>query len=92
MSEHPHTQLICAPDGPWITIRGEESILTFNLRELVRDLMPAERYSDRRHTMAQWLKARDAEGKPELTGEPPTGNERKPIPASRRILPTTAKR
>jgi hypothetical protein len=32
------------------------------LREFIRDLMPAERYSDRRMIMSDWLKARDAEG------------------------------
>jgi hypothetical protein len=62
MPKRSHTELSCSPDGPWITIRGKEASLTFSLREFIRDLMPAERYSDRRMIMSDWLKARDAEG------------------------------
>jgi hypothetical protein len=40
------------PDGPWITIRGKESALTFSLRELVRDLVPAEQSSSHSRIMA----------------------------------------
>jgi hypothetical protein len=59
MPKRSHTELSCSPDGPWITIRGKEASLTFSLREFIRDLMPAERYSDRRMIMSDWLKARD---------------------------------
>jgi hypothetical protein len=62
MPKRPHTELNCSKDGPWISIRGKESALTFSLREFIRDLMPAEQYSDRRRVMSEWLKARDAEG------------------------------
>jgi len=95
MPKRPHTELRCSKDGPWITLHGEQSILTFNLRELVRGLMPAEHYAHRRRVMAEWVKARDAEGKGEPVKVPPgkvgerLGPLRKPIPASRRIPPRT---
>ena len=98
MPKRPHTELRCSKDGPWITLHGEQSSLTFNLRELVRGLMPAERYAHRRRVMAEWVKARDAEGKGEPVKVPPgkvgerLGPLRKPIPASRRIPPRTLKR
>jgi hypothetical protein len=86
-----HTELNLSPDGPWLTIRDGDVSLTLNLREIIRGQMFAAGPTSMKRTMAAWLKARDAEGKPEAVQDPPPENERKPIPASRRIPPRTAK-
>jgi hypothetical protein len=62
MAKRPHTELNCSPDGPWITLQGKNASLTFNLRELIRDMMPAQSVAGKRHLMAEWLRDRDAEG------------------------------
>ena len=91
MPKRPHTELHCSPDGPWITLRSHGSSLTFSLRHLVRELMPAESSSSRRRIMPEWLKARDAEIQQELIDPPDIeiGERRAPskpvIPAFRRI-------
>jgi hypothetical protein len=90
MPKKPHTELNCSPDGPWITLHAGHRHLTFNLRYLIRELMPAQ-HADRRRTMAHWLQAREAEQRGEPALPPPKANARKPIPASRRIPPRTAK-
>jgi hypothetical protein len=71
MPKRNHTELHCAKDGPWITLRGDHTSLSFNLRHLVRDIMPAQDASQR-HVMAQWLRDREAEGK-EVPIKPPPG-------------------
>ena len=62
MSKKPHTELQCSPDGPWLTLQAKNASVTFNLRELVRDLMPAQSSPGRRRLLAEWLRDRDAEG------------------------------
>ena len=98
MPKHPHTELNCSPDGPWLTLRHGEHSLTLNLREIIRGEMFAAGSSGMKRTMAGWLKDRDAEGKQEPFGEPPTKNERRAAPkpggrspASRLIPPPRAK-
>jgi hypothetical protein len=36
MPKHPHTELNCSPDGPWITMNGKTESVTINLREVMR--------------------------------------------------------
>jgi hypothetical protein len=91
MPKRPHTELRRSLDGPWITLRSHGGSLTFSLRHLVRELMPAESSSSRRRIMAEWLKAREAEIRQELIDpqDIELGERRAPskpvIPASRRI-------
>ena len=61
MSKRPHTELNCSKDGPWLTLHGDTGSVTFNLREMIREQLFAAR-PDRKRLLAQWLKARDAEG------------------------------
>ena len=84
MPRRNHTELHCAKDGPWITLRSDHTSLTVNLRHLVRDIMPAQG-PGRRHVMAQWLKAREAEDKEESI-KPPPGK------VGERIPPRTGRR
>ena len=61
MPTRPHTSLTCSPDGPWVTMHGDTGSITINLREVMRGaLFAASR--DRKRIIAEWIKARDAEG------------------------------
>ena len=84
MPKRNHTELHCAKDGPWITLRGDHTALTFNLLHLVRELLPAQP-ADRRQVMAQWRKAKEAEDKEEPI-KPPPGK------VGERIPPRTGRR
>jgi hypothetical protein len=61
MPKSAHTELNCSSDGPWITMHGDTGSVTINLREVMRgELFAANPY--RKRILAEWLRARDAEG------------------------------
>lgn len=77
MPKRNPTELRCSKDGPWITLRGDHTSLTFNLRRQVRDLMPAQPAerrgrpeADRTDSPSTWPSPSHQAPKAELRGDP----------------------